>query len=151
LVPSAQVTGRGVLRGLAGMVTGLSGIWIARRQLRERHADLVIGVGGYASVGAVAAAVTLGIPTALLEPNARPARAHRLLGRFAKRSFVAFEDAIPYFPAGRAVLTGRPVRALPRAAARTPDGVTRLLITGASQGARSVNRAICAALPRLAE
>jgi UDP-N-acetylglucosamine--N-acetylmuramyl-(pentapeptide) pyrophosphoryl-undecaprenol N-acetylglucosamine transferase len=73
------------------------------------------------------------------------------LGRFAKRIFVAFEDAIPYFPAGRAVLTGRPVRALPRSAVRGADGVTRLLITGASQGARSVNRAIAAALPRLAD
>ena len=150
LVPSAQVTGRGLARGLAGMVTGLRGIWIARAQLRAQRADLVIGVGGYASVGAVAAAVTLGIPTALLEPNAKPGRANRLLGRFAKRVFVAFEDAIPFFPPGRAVLTGRPVRALPRAA-RADDGVTRLLITGASQGARSVNRAICAALPRLAE
>jgi len=151
LVPSAQVTGRGLLRGIAGMLTGLRGIAAARAQLRAQHADLVIGVGGYASVGAVAAAVTLGIPTALLEPNARPGRANRLLGRFARRIFVAFEDAIPYFPAGRAVLTGRPVRALPRAAARGEDGVTRLLITGASQGARSINRAIAAALPRLAE
>jgi UDP-N-acetylglucosamine--N-acetylmuramyl-(pentapeptide) pyrophosphoryl-undecaprenol N-acetylglucosamine transferase len=150
LVPSAQVTGRGLLRGLGGMVTGLRGIWVARGQLRRHRPALVIGVGGYASVGAVAAAVTLGIPTALLEPNARPGRANRLLGRFARRVFVAFEDAIPFFPAGRAVLTGRPVRALPRAAPRGQDGVTRLLVTGASQGARSVNRAICAALPRLA-
>ncbi len=149
LVPSAQVTGRGVIRGVTGMLEGLRGIWVARGQLRSHHADLVIGVGGYASVGAVAAAVTLGIPIALLEPNARPGRANRLLGRFARRIFVAFEDAIPYFPAGRAVLTGRPVRALPRAGVRAQDGVTRLLITGASQGARSVNRAIAAALPRL--
>jgi UDP-N-acetylglucosamine--N-acetylmuramyl-(pentapeptide) pyrophosphoryl-undecaprenol N-acetylglucosamine transferase len=151
LVPSAQVTGRGLLRGIGGMFTALRGIGVARAQLRARHADLVLGVGGYASVGAVAAAVTLGIPTALLEPNARPGRANILLGRFAKRVFVAFEDAIPYFPRGRAVLTGRPVRALPRAAPRADDGVTRLLVTGASQGARSVNRAIAAALPRLAE
>jgi UDP-N-acetylglucosamine--N-acetylmuramyl-(pentapeptide) pyrophosphoryl-undecaprenol N-acetylglucosamine transferase len=151
LVPSAQVTGRGFARGISGMFTGLRGIWVARAQLRAQHADLVIGVGGYASVGAVAAAVTLGIPTALLEPNARPGRANRLLGRFARRVFVAFEDAIPFFPAGRAVLTGRPVRALPLRAPRPEDGVTRLLITGASQGARSVNRAIAGALPRLAE
>jgi len=155
LVPSAQVTGRGLWRGLSGMVTGLYGIWVARGQLQAHRPDLVIGVGGYASVGAVAAAVTLGIPTALLEPNARPGRANRLLGRFARRSFVAFEDAIPYFPAGRAVLTGRPVRALPKAGAGCPrdprTGVTRLLVTGASQGARSVNRALAAALPRLAQ
>jgi len=151
LVPSAQVTGRGLWRGLTGMVTALRGVGVARAQLRARRADLVIGVGGYASVGAVAAAITLGIPTALLEPNALPGRANRVLGRFARRVFVAFEDAIPYFPRGRAVLTGRPVRALPRAAARADDGATRLVVTGGSQGARSINRAIAAALPRLAQ
>jgi len=151
LVPSAQVTGRGLLRGLGGMLTALRGIGVARAQLRAHGADLVIGVGGYASVGGVAAALTLGIPTVLLEPNALPGRANRLLGRFARRVFVAFEDAIPFFPAGRAVLTGRPVRALPRAAARGEDGVTRLVITGGSQGARSISRAICGTLPRLAE
>lgn len=149
LVPSGQVTGRGWRRGLAGIAQALQGIRVARAQLRASPADLVIGVGGYASVGAVAAALTLGVPTVLLEPNAKPGRANRLLGRFAARTFVAFEDAIPFFPKGRAVLTGRPVRALPRAEARSGD-VLRLLVTGASQGARSVNRAIAAALPELA-
>jgi len=151
LVPSAQVTGRGLWRGLTGMATALRGVRVARAQLRARRADLVIGVGGYVSVGAVAAAITLGIPTALLEPNARPGRANILLGRFARRTFVAFEDAIPYFPRGRAVLTGRPVRALPRAAVRADDGTTRLVVTGGSQGARSINRAIAAALQPLAD
>jgi UDP-N-acetylglucosamine--N-acetylmuramyl-(pentapeptide) pyrophosphoryl-undecaprenol N-acetylglucosamine transferase len=150
LVPSAAVTGRGVVRGLLGLLVLARGTLRARRLLRDLDADLVIGVGGYASVPAVAAALTLGIPTALLEPNARPGRSNRLLGRYAKRIFVAFEDAIPFFPSGRALLTGRPVRAMPRAMGRGNGGKLRLVVTGGSQGARAINRAVCAALPRLA-
>jgi UDP-N-acetylglucosamine--N-acetylmuramyl-(pentapeptide) pyrophosphoryl-undecaprenol N-acetylglucosamine transferase len=150
LVPSAQVTGKGVARGLLGLLVLARGTLRARRLLRDLDADLVIGVGGYASVPAVAAALTLGIPTALLEPNARPGRANILLGRFARRVFVAFEDAVAYFPAGRALLTGRPVRAMPCALGRGNGGKLRLVITGGSQGAHAINRAVSKALPRLA-
>lgn len=149
LVPSAAVTGRGIVRGMLGLLALARGTARARRLLRDLDADLVIGVGGYASVPAVAAAVTLGIPTALLEPNARPGRSNRALGRFAARVFVAFEDAIPFFPPGRAVLTGRPVRAMPSSLGRANGGKIRLVVTGGSQGARAINRAVCAALPRL--
>ncbi len=151
LVPSAQVAGRGALRGLLGLLVLARGTLRARRLLRDLDADLVIGVGGYASVPAVAAALTLRIPTALLEPNALPGRSNRLLGRFAKRVFVAFEDAIPFFPAGRALLTGRPVRAMPRSLGRGNGGKLRLVVTGGSQGARAINRAVCGALPSLRE
>ncbi len=150
LVPSAQVTGKGVTRGLLGLLVLARGTIRARRLLRDLAADLVIGVGGYASVPAVAAALTLGIPTALLEPNARPGRSNILLGRFARLSFVAFEDAVPYFPAGRALLTGRPVRAMPRAIGRGNGGKVRLVVTGGSQGAHAINQAVERALPRLA-
>lgn len=151
LVPSAAVTGRGLLRGMLGLLVLARGTLRARRLLRDLDADLVIGVGGYASVPAVAAALMLRIPTALLEPNARPGRSNRLLGRYARRVFVAFEDAIPFFPAGRARLTGRPVRAMPVALGRGNGGKIRLIVTGGSQGARAINRAVCAALPRLAD
>jgi UDP-N-acetylglucosamine--N-acetylmuramyl-(pentapeptide) pyrophosphoryl-undecaprenol N-acetylglucosamine transferase len=150
LVPSAAVTGRGLTRGALGMLALARGTLRARGLLRDLDADLVIGVGGYASVPAVAAALTLGIPTALLEPNARPGRSNRALGRYAKRIFVAFEDAIPYFPPGRALLTGRPVRAMPRGLGKN-GGKLRVVITGGSQGARAINRAVCAVLPRLGD
>jgi len=150
LVPSRPVLGRGPLGMLAALVALGRGLHAARRLLRELRPDLVIGVGGYASVPAVLAAVTLGIPTALLEPNARPGRANRLLGRFAGRVFVQFEDAMSYFKPGRVALLGYPVRDIPRGNAKPRSGAhTRLLITGGSQGARAINRAIAAGLERL--
>jgi UDP-N-acetylglucosamine--N-acetylmuramyl-(pentapeptide) pyrophosphoryl-undecaprenol N-acetylglucosamine transferase len=150
LVPSRPVLGRGPLDVLAALVSLGRGLFAARRLLREMHPDLVIGVGGYASVPAVLAALTLRIPTALLEPNARPGRANRLLGRFAGCIFVQFEDAMPYFKSGRVRLLGYPVRDIPQGnASPRAGGDTRLLITGGSQGARAINRAIAAGLDRL--
>ncbi len=151
LVPSTQILGRNPLRAAAGLLTVARGAWRARGLLREVAADLVIGVGGYASVPAVAAASLLGIPIVLLEPNARPGRANRLLGRVARRVFVQFEDAMAFFPDGLSELSGYPVREMPGRTGSTKDGGLELLVMGGSQGARSINRAINAALPRLAE
>ncbi len=147
-VPSRPMLGRSPLAMLRALVALARGVWVARRLLREMGAQLVIGTGGYASVPAVLAAVTRGIPTALIEPNARPGRANRLLGRFARRVCVQFEDALPYFPEGRALRLGFPVREIPRSNGGSEDGL-RVLVMGGSQGARSINRAWTAGLPRL--
>jgi UDP-N-acetylglucosamine--N-acetylmuramyl-(pentapeptide) pyrophosphoryl-undecaprenol N-acetylglucosamine transferase len=149
LVPGGQVLGRGVPGQLRGLAALLAGIARALRLLRARRAELVVGVGGYASVPAAAAALLLRVPIALLEPNARPGRANRLLGRFARAVFVQFDEACRYFPSGRCERLGLPVRPIPPRGAPASDGRLRLVVAGGSQGARSVNRAVCAALPRL--
>ena len=148
LVPSRQVLGRSPLAIAAALLVVARGTLKARPLLRQPRADLVIGVGGYASVPAVLAARTLGIPSALLEPNARPGLANRLLGRFARAVFVQFEDAIPWFPADRAILTGYPVREMPQPNG-PPAGRLEVVLTGGSQGARALNRAFVGALGRL--
>lgn len=149
LVPSAPVVGRGLFARLRALATVLRGGWVAAHLLRRHRVDLVIGVGGYASFPTVAAALALRIPTALLNVDARPGLANRWLGRFARAVFVQFEESARYFPAGRCVRTGVPVRSLPRSRAPAEPGVVRLLIFGGSQGARALNRAITAGLDRL--
>jgi UDP-N-acetylglucosamine--N-acetylmuramyl-(pentapeptide) pyrophosphoryl-undecaprenol N-acetylglucosamine transferase len=109
----------------------------------------VIGVGGYASVPAVAAAALARIPVVLLEPNARPGRANRALARFARAIFVQFEDARAAFPAARVEMLGYPVREIPKRSAAPDRTRVGLLVLGGSQGARSLNTALCALLPRL--
>jgi UDP-N-acetylglucosamine--N-acetylmuramyl-(pentapeptide) pyrophosphoryl-undecaprenol N-acetylglucosamine transferase len=149
LVPSAQITGRGAIAKLRGGLTLMRGIFIARRLLKRRDTQLVIGVGGYASVPAVAAAASLRLPIALLEPNARPGRANRALARFARAVFVQFDDARAAFPRGCVEQLGYPVRPLPGSSKGPGHGRVQLLIAGGSQGARSINRAVCAVLPQL--
>ena len=148
VVPSEPVVGRNPIAMLRALALTAHGVWIARRLLRERGAQLVIGVGGYASVPAVVAALTLRIPTALLEADAAPGLANRTLGRFASRVFVQFQDARAHFPEGRALLTGFPVRPIPPHE-ESVNGRVRVLVIGGSQGARSVNRALCGSLDAL--
>ena len=111
---------------------------------------LVVGVGGYSSGPIVLLAAGLGIPTVILEQNARPGFTNRLLARWARRAVVAFPSTLPAFR-GKGVVLGNPVReefyALP---AKTPSAVLDVLVVGGSQGSRFLNDRITAALPLLA-
>lgn len=148
-VSCAQVLGRGFLDKLAALWAAARGTLQARRILRDTGAQVVIGVGGYASVPAVVAAWSLRIPTGLVEPNARPGRANRLLAHLSRTVFLQFHDATEYFPAERCLITGLPIRHVPVSDAHASEGGFSLVVVGGSQGARSVNRAAIAALPRL--
>ena len=149
LVPSRQVLGRGALGTGAAVFPAGRGVGRALSLLREAGPALVIGVGGYASVPTVVAARLRGIPIVLLEPDALPGRANRLLARFARRIFVQFDAALEHLPKGQGQLTGLPVRELPPKPSVSATAECHLLITGGSQGARSLNRAMTAALPTL--
>lgn len=114
----------------------------AIRMLREIRPEGVIGSGSYSSAPVVAAARLLGIKTAILEQNALPGVTNRLLGRFANRIYIAFDEAREYFPPGRTLLTGTPVRKaiLRMDAFKRPEKFS-LLVFGGSQGATAINTA----------
>ena len=103
----------------------------------------------------------MGPPLVLLEQNAVPGRAVKVLSRLAAQVLVALPEAKSALPkAAEVVVTGNP---LPRefesvngAAANASEfdleqGRPTLLVLGGSQGARAVNRMILAARPRLSE
>ncbi len=116
---------------------------------------VVIGTGGMASVPAVREAHSLGIPTAILNPDALPGRANRHLASMANVVFAQWEDTIDHYPRGTDVrVVGCPVRQGFDFNGREA-GIARfglqgdrktLLVTGASQGARSINEAVIANL-----
>ena len=120
----------------------------AGTMLSEFKADVVVGVGGYASGPAMIAAVLNGIPTLAFEPNAVPGFANKAVGRWVSAAAVHFEDTKKYFR--NVTVTGVPVRTEFFQATGDHAGKT-LLITGGSQGARAINRAVSAALPELAK
>jgi len=111
--------------------------------LVSERPSLVVSIGGYAAGPLVLAAWILRVPVVLVEPNAIAGMTNRKLGKLAKKVFVAFEEAKAYFPKGRAILTGAPIRAEVLAGARKAesDGHT-LFVFGGSQGAMTLNRAM---------
>jgi UDP-N-acetylglucosamine--N-acetylmuramyl-(pentapeptide) pyrophosphoryl-undecaprenol N-acetylglucosamine transferase len=111
---------------------------------------VVVGAGGYVSGPVVLTAALGNRPTLVMESNALPGWTNRMLARFVDRAAVSFEQALPYFR-GKAKVTGNPVRReffeIPRK--QREPGKFSLLVFGGSQGARAINEAMVAALPRL--
>jgi len=143
--------GRGFIARVKVLGQLLKSLGQSRNILRKFEPDIVVGVGGYASVPVLLAAKTLGIPYMIHEQNAWPGLANRLLGRWAKRVCLSFDEADRAFHRSATVLTGNPVRAAMEACRNIDDDRFCLLVFGGSQGARAINRAVVAALPLLAE
>ncbi len=122
----------------------------ARALLRSFRPQVVVGVGGYASGPAMAAAILAGVPTLAFEPNAAPGLANRLVGKRVSAAAVNFAPAARFFR--NAEVTGIPVREAffllgDRPAAAAPH----LLVFGGSQGARALNRVVPLVLKELLE
>ena len=109
----------------------------ARRLIREFRPDAVLSVGGYSSGPVMAAALQLRIPAMVVEPNAVPGLANRLVGKRVQAAAINFAAAGKWFR--NAEVTGIPVRpeffSLAPPAGKDPH----LLIFGGSQGARLFN------------
>jgi UDP-N-acetylglucosamine--N-acetylmuramyl-(pentapeptide) pyrophosphoryl-undecaprenol N-acetylglucosamine transferase len=119
----------------------------ARRALRARRAEAVMGGGGYVAGPAGIAALAIRLPLVLTEADRHLGLANRLLAGRARRVCLAFP--IDGRTGERYVVTGRPVPAAilsaDRGAARERYGIDPaarcLLVFGGSQGALSINRA----------
>ena len=118
-------------------------VWQASRMLRRAAPAAVFSTGGYVAGPVLLAALWTRIPIVVLEPNAVPGFTHRRLAPFVARALVSFPETTRWFPEGRAEVTGLPIReeffAVP-----PPPGADPLtiLITGGSQGSRTLNRAV---------
>lgn len=125
-------------------------IFECKRLIREFQPSAVLGVGGYASGPAMAAALWLKIPTMAYEPNAMPGLANRLVGRRVECAAINFPAAAAWFR--NAEVTGVPVRpeffSLPAPPA-PPIAAPHLLIFGGSLGARIFNTQLPKLMPAL--
>jgi UDP-N-acetylglucosamine--N-acetylmuramyl-(pentapeptide) pyrophosphoryl-undecaprenol N-acetylglucosamine transferase len=125
----------------------------AARLLHQFKPQLVLGLGGYAAGPVLMMAATLRIPTALLEQNAHVGLTNRLLSRAVGRAYLTYPQTREQFGAKARVL-GNPVRRAfveaAQRAAHDPAGVEarakRVLVLGGSQGARTLNEVVPAAL-----
>lgn len=119
--------------------------------LRNFAPDVVFGVGGYVSLPAMYVAPRIGIPCVLHEQNRLMGMTNRIAAQRAARIFLSFPETSGEYPKDRAVVVGNPVRT---AFANPPDRkeacgrfgldpeIPVLLISGGSQGARSINNVV---------
>ncbi|MFH1121443.1 MAG: undecaprenyldiphospho-muramoylpentapeptide beta-N-acetylglucosaminyltransferase [Bacteroidota bacterium] len=133
----------------------------ARRIIRKFRPDAAVGVGGYASGPTIRAAAAMGIPTILQEQNSYPGITNKMLAGKAKKICVAYNGMEKYFPAGKIIITGNPVR---KDIVNQKDLHTEALLyfrldplkpvvlaVGGSLGARTINQSIQNNLNELTE
>ena len=154
-ISCAGVLGRSAGQRLAALAATGRGCCQAVRILRRFRPHVVLGLGGYASVPAVAAAGLWRKPIVLIEQNVVPGLANRLLARLASKVAVGLPVRDAGFARGKTVETGLPLRPeFSRGVEREADswaGCLRVLVFGGSQGARAINEAVIEALPLLGD
>ncbi len=155
-IPASQVRG-GPKRMILGGLNLLRGRFFAQRRLRADRVGSLFATGGYAAAPVGWAASAAGVPMLLFLPDVVPGWAVRFLGKHATRIACTADASVPSLPAGKAVVTGYPVREQFTLATRA-EGIARfgldpelptVLVTGGSLGARRINTAVAQALPRL--
>jgi len=147
LVKVRGIDRRNPLKAARAGFEALGAVGAARKVLRRRGADVVLGGGGYVAGPAGLAATLTGTPLVLSEADSHLGLANRLLARRARRVCLAFpiagREGEPYLVTGRPV--PKAVFEADREAARRRFGIAPearcLLVFGGSQGARSINLA----------
>jgi len=127
--------------------------------------SVIIATGGYVAAPVLFAAAVLrrlGLLKSkifLHEQNVTPGRLNALGASFADRVGVSFPETLASLPGDKGAYVGYPVRSAAtggeRAEARAelgiPEDARVVFAFGGSQGARTINRAVVDALPRLLE
>ncbi|MBN1558594.1 MAG: UDP-N-acetylglucosamine--N-acetylmuramyl-(pentapeptide) pyrophosphoryl-undecaprenol N-acetylglucosamine transferase [Lentisphaerae bacterium] len=124
----------------------------AGRRMAADRPDVVLGMGGYGSVGPVVAARLRRIPVVLHEANAVAGRAVALLAWSARAVGTAFAETAGLPACRPRVRTGLPLRPEVVRGGEAPllePGPFTVLVMGGSQGAQRLNAAAVEALCRL--
>ena len=157
VVPSETVRGRTPWAlAYTGVMLAAGGAMALALLLRQKP-KAVVGFGGYPTLPPLMAAKLLGIPTVIHDSNAVLGRANRLLSTRVSAIATSLPGVLDRDPAlaGKATVTGTPMRPAILAAAAVPfaspdaAGPLRLLVTGGSQGARIMADIVPPAIERL--
>jgi len=153
-IRAAGIKGLGIFGKLKAAFKIPGALFQSSSIINEFKPDIIIGVGGYSSGPVALAAWLKGIPVVVQEQNILPGITNKIMGRFASRIHVSFDESLGFFNAEKVMMSGNPVRqiildARKRRDQRKADEQSRLftlLVAGGSQGARSVNKAMVESL-----
>ena len=139
---------KGIKENCKALYKAVASVRQAKKILKERDPDVVVGTGGYVSWPTVKAASKLGIPCLIHEQNTFPGVTTKKLSKLANVVCISFEGSEKFFPteaSGKLMLTGNPIHVdhITRAEARAKLGIGEeelyILSFGGSMGAKRVN------------
>jgi UDP-N-acetylglucosamine--N-acetylmuramyl-(pentapeptide) pyrophosphoryl-undecaprenol N-acetylglucosamine transferase len=132
----------GVMRTLRSLLQLPLSVRRSIQLLEKYRPSAVFSLGGYAAGPVVLAALRKRIPLIVMEPNAMPGLTNRRIGRFVRRALLNFPEAARFFPPGKSEITGLPVRPeFFKIPPKVREAKLTILITGGSQGSRTLNEA----------
>ncbi len=154
LLRAEGIIGKSPLKKIKGLFIFLLSLFDAYKILTDIKPDIVIGVGGYASVSTVFIASLLKTPTMILEQNTTPGLANRILARFVDAIAITYQESTLFFPKNKIFLTGNPIRekilrgdvSLSYKLFPLREDKFKVFVFGGSSGASSINNHICEAL-----
>jgi UDP-N-acetylglucosamine--N-acetylmuramyl-(pentapeptide) pyrophosphoryl-undecaprenol N-acetylglucosamine transferase len=159
-VAAGAIRGRSPWRLAASVFKLARGVPQARAVIAQFQPQAILTTGGYASVPmAVAARTSHRLPLVVYLPDVHPGWAVRLMALLSRRVAVSTDRSLSYLPPAKTVVTGYPIRPIFWQATKI-EGRRRLaidpqdrllLITGATHGARTLNRTVVHHLPQLLE
>lgn len=132
-------------KGLTSLLKIPKGFFSARVILQNEKPDVIVSFGGYLGLPVVYAGKTLGIPSVIHEQTLDAGISNKLCSKIAAKVCISWEQSRQYFPKGKTILTGNPLR---REILSTLDQTPKHLIppmiyvTGGSAGSHQVNQII---------
>ncbi len=141
LIPVGGLKGKSLLQTVINVTKLFPALFVSMMIILRERVDVVVSLGGYAAGPVALAAFLLRRRVVALEQNSIPGVTSRLVGKFADTVYLSFPDDKGFFPKGKTVLSGNPVRPDLVNASPYPIATEKkvLAIFGGSQGARSVN------------
>ncbi|MGN0390444.1 MAG: undecaprenyldiphospho-muramoylpentapeptide beta-N-acetylglucosaminyltransferase [Wujia sp.] len=145
------------LRNFSDPFRVIKGFSEAKKLMKELKPDVVFSKGGFVSVPVVLAASAKKIPSIIHESDMTPGLANKISIPKASKVCCNFPETLDTLPAGKAVVTGTPIReelfSGDAVSAMTFCGFTdvrpTLLIIGGSSGSVCVNNAVRSCLDEL--
>jgi UDP-N-acetylglucosamine--N-acetylmuramyl-(pentapeptide) pyrophosphoryl-undecaprenol N-acetylglucosamine transferase len=151
-LPVAGLNRTNLLKNFSVIIKLFKSLGKARSIIKNFNPDVAVGVGGYASGPVLRQAAKRGIPTLIQEQNSYAGVTNKMLAKDASVICVAYDNMERYFPPGKIVKTGNPVRhnfdnlpELKDEAIRffkLKPGFPVILILGGSLGAGSINKCL---------
>lgn len=159
-LPVEGIDRKNIIRNIMLPCRLMKSLRMAGKIIGEYNPDVVVGVGGYASGPVLRKAGQMGIPTLIQEQNSYAGVTNRLLAPKASVICVAYDGMNKFFPAGKIIKTGNPVRA----DFRNLDSLRQealeyfqlagdmpvILVLGGSLGAGSINRSLSENIGKIA-
>lgn len=131
----------------------LASVRKAGKVIDEFRPDVVVGVGGYASAPLLWKATQKKVPTLIQEQNGFAGLTNKILAKNVNCICVAYDGMERFFPAGKIVFSGNPIRSdiRPYTADEREEGsafyglsndTRHILVVGGSLGSGTLNKAM---------